>query len=225
MRHPMSIAALLLGLLMLAGSARADDPPARPAGPAALTPEEEGTGVVLETSLGDVALRLLDLDAPLTVARFLELVDGGFYDGTIFHRVLPNLVQGGGYTAALERRALPVDDGSTVRSGDRRALGHPFPNEATVTPPNRRGTVAWVHLPALPNTATGEFFINVENNAYLDHRDRSPGGFGWAVFAEVIDGMDTVDAIAALPTGPRGPFVHDVPLETVTILSIRRARN
>jgi peptidyl-prolyl cis-trans isomerase A (cyclophilin A)/peptidyl-prolyl cis-trans isomerase B (cyclophilin B) len=219
-----ALAALLAGTALLAGVAHADDPPPRPAGPTAVTPEEDGTRLLLRTSMGDLSLRLLDLDAPRTVERFLQLVDAGFYDGTIFHRVLPNLIQGGGYTEELVRRIPPaVGDDDLAPAGDRRAAGHEFPNEAMLTPPNRRGTVAWVHLPGRPHSATGEFFVNVEDNAYLDHRDRTPGGFGWAVFAEVTDGMDTVDAIATLSTGPRGPFVRDVPLATVTILSIRRA--
>ncbi len=179
--------------------------------PAQETDSTAGTrvAVVIETSLGDIQLQLYAGEAPLTVTGFLALVDAGYYDRTIFHRVMPDLIQGGGYTAALERR----ERGAEVI------------NEAADAPPNRRGTIAMVHEPGRPHSATAEFFINVADNAHLDHRNLTPRGYGWAVFGEVVEGLEVVDAIAAVATGASGPFLRDCPLQTITINRIRRAAN
>ena len=124
--------------------------------------------------MGTITVELLAIEAPRTVANFLALADSGFYAGTVFHRVLPNLIQTGGYTADLQRKQR----------------GREIPNEAADTPSNRRGSVAMVHEPGRPHSATSEFFINVTDNTYLDHRNRTPSGYGWAVFGRVTDGMD-----------------------------------
>ncbi len=160
-----------------------------------------GTRVRLETTKGVIELELEDDRAPKTVANFLAYVQAGHYDGTIFHRVIPGfVVQGGGFTAAFQHKPTRP----------------PIPNEAANGLKNERGTVAMARTPD-PNSATSQFYINLKNNSFLDHRDPSPTGIGYCVFARVVAGMEVVDAIAAVPTGPGGPFPGDVPREPVII--------
>lgn len=175
-----------LCLLMLAPAARADDGvPAHP-------------WVMLETTEGDILLELDGRRAPLTVKNFLQRVDDGYYDGTLFHRVVPDyVIQAGGYTRDLE--AKEPEGG--------------IPNESGNGLPNLRGTVAMARLEA-PHTAMAQFFINVTDNRGLDPQaDR----WGYAVFGYVIEGMDVVDEIAAIPTGPAGPLKSEVPVSAVVI--------
>ncbi len=158
--------------------------------------------VALETSKGVIVVELEREKAPKTVANFLSYVRSGFYAGTVFHRVIPNfMIQGGGMTAEFTRKAT----------------GGPVPNEATNGLKNLRGTLAMART-AEVDSATSQFFINLRDNPHLDHHGSTPRDFGYCVFGRVVEGMEVVDAIAAIPTGPRGPFPADVPVETVTIL-------
>ena len=158
--------------------------------------------VLLKTSMGDITIELAPAKAPITVENFLEYVDAKFYDGTIFHRVIPGfMIQGGGMTADMHEKA--------GRGQIRNEAGNGLKND--------RGTIAMARLPE-PDTASSQFFINLVNNDGLNHRDNSKEGFGYCVFGKVIAGMDVVDAIAKVRTGSRG--MHgDVPREPITILS------
>lgn len=166
------------------------------AGPGGLKPM-----VKLETSKGTIVLELDATKAPKTVANFLEYVKAGFYDGTIFHRVIKNfMAQGGGFAANMEQKATRP----------------PIENEAGNGLLNVRGSIAMARTNVV-NSATAQFFINLVDNKFLNHKDDTPGGFGYCVFGRVVEGIDVVDAIAAVPTGPGGPFPSDVPSEMVTI--------
>lgn len=162
--------------------------------------------VVIQTSLGSIRLLLDFQHAPLSVDNFLEYVDRQHYDGTIFHRVIKGfMAQGGGFDAAYQKRAV----------------GAPIANEAHNGLKNVRGTVAMART-SDPGSATAQFFINVVDNPFLDHKGTAPHEYGYAVFGRVVEGMDVVDRIRAVPTGARGPFTKDAPLEPVVIESIRR---
>lgn len=157
--------------------------------------------VNLQTNKGLIVIELYPDQAPQSVANFLAYVDAGFYDGTIFHRVIPDfMIQGGGFTADLEKKATRA----------------PIPNEADNGLKNERGTLAMARTND-PHSATSQFFINHKDNAFLDHSDKNPRGWGYAVFGRVTDGMSVVDAIATTPTGAKGMFPKDVPLETIVI--------
>lgn len=159
--------------------------------------------VVIKTSEGDITLRLFRDKAPVTVENFLAYVDSGFYNGTIFHRVINNfMIQGGGF--------LP--DMSEKETGD------PIVNESKNRLHNTRGTIAMARTND-PDSATSQFFINQRNNLRLDW---TPGQMGYTVFGEVILGMDIVDFIATAPTGKMGPFT-DVPTQPIIIKEIVRA--
>jgi cyclophilin family peptidyl-prolyl cis-trans isomerase len=186
---PRPIHALLSTLLLfaLAGAVRAE--PVR---------------VLMQTSKGDITLELDADKAPETVKNFLQYVDEGFYDGTIFHRVIKNfMIQGGGFTPAMSQK----------KTHD------PVKNEAGNGLKNARGTIAMART-SDPHSATAQFFINLKDNAFLDHPGQD--GWGYTVFGKVTGGMDVVDAIAAVPTGARGGH-RDVPTESVAILSVKRA--
>ncbi len=164
------------------------------------------TPVRITTNLGSFDLQLHDDKAPKSVENFLQYVDDGFYEGTIFHRVIQGfMLQGGGFTADLQQK-------------DTRA---PVMNEANNGLSNKRGTVAMARTND-PHSATAQFFINHIDNSYLDHRGETVRGWGYTVFATVTDGMDVVDAMAEVPTGPSGRFSSDVPTETITILKVER---
>jgi len=156
-----------------------------------------------ETSLGAFTIELFDAQAPQSAANFLRYVDEGFYDGTLFHRVIPGfMIQGGGMTTGLKSKR-----------------GHePIQNEATNGLKNARGTLSMARTNDV-NSATSQFFVNLKDNDFLDHK---PGSYGYAVFGRVIEGMDVVDRIAAAKTGRRQGH-DDVPVEDVTIVSARRA--
>lgn len=156
--------------------------------------------VLLSTSLGDVSVELDPGNAPVTTQNFLDYVRSGFYDGTIFHRVIPGfMIQGGGFTA--EMRQKPTECSIT--------------NEATNGLKNDRGTIAMART-SDPHSATSQFFINLVDNSFLNHTGETPQGWGYAVFGRVVEGMDVVDSIAKVRTGTRGPHA-DVPLEPVVI--------
>jgi len=163
--------------------------------------------VRVTTNMGEFVLELYPDRAPITVKNFLRYVDRRFYDGTIFHRVIPGFViQGGGYTKDLVEK--PTDP--------------PIKNEANNGLRNERGTIAMART-SIIDSATSQFFINLKDNDFLNHRDQTPSGFGYAVFGRVIQGMDVVDRIAQVPTGIVGGM-RDVPLTPVIILKIRRIR-
>lgn len=158
--------------------------------------------VVLSTTLGEITVELYSEKAPVTVENFVAYVDAGFYDGTIFHRIVPGFViQGGGLTAEMDRKP--------TRAAIR--------NEADNGLKNARGTLAMARAQAI-NSATSQFFISLKDNPFLDHSERS---FGYAVFGRVIGGMEVVDRISTVPTHGRGGY-ENVPVEPVVIRSARR---
>lgn len=153
--------------------------------------------VVFTTSLGDITIEMFPDEAPITVENFMQYVDDGFYEGTIFHRVIPKFVlQGGGFSAEMQQKPTRP----------------PIENEADNGLQNIRGTLSMARTQDV-NSATSQFFINLVDNAFLDHGSRD---FGCAVFAKGVDGMDVLDQIARVKTGRPGPH-QDVPLEPVVI--------
>jgi len=162
--------------------------------------------VIMETSEGTLKIELWPDKAPATVANFLHYVDEGFYDGTVFHRVIEDFViQGGGLTADLRpKRTRP-----------------PIANEASAAARNLRGTIAMARTSEV-HSATSQFFINVRDNPNLDHRDDTPQGFGYCVFGRVIEGMEVVDRIRRVKTTSLGHY-RDVPETPIVIRSVRRA--
>ena len=154
-----------------------------------------------ETTHGAFTVELFDGDAPLTVANFRQYVDDGFFDRTIFHRVVPGFViQGGGLTADFSQKATRP----------------PVRNEAGNGLLNERGTLSMARTDS-PHSATSQFFVNLKDNDFLDHR---PGHHGYAVFGRVVAGLEVVDRIAAVPTGRRKGYT-DAPMEDVVINSAR----
>jgi cyclophilin family peptidyl-prolyl cis-trans isomerase len=163
--------------------------------------------VVIETSAGPITAELFKDRAPVSVENFLQYVRDGHYAGTIWHRVVPGfMIQGGGYTPTM------------VEKGTR----PPIQNEATNGLSNRRGTLAMARLQSA-RSATAQFYINLANNAMLDHRGFSPGDFGYAVFGRVLEGMDVVDRIAMVKTGSKDGM-DNVPVAPVVIKSVTLRR-
>jgi peptidyl-prolyl cis-trans isomerase A (cyclophilin A) len=183
---------------MVVAVAQAGAPATQPAQPA---PAGAGPVVVLETSLGAITIELKQDKAPITVDNFVKYVNAKHYDGTIFHRVIPDfMVQGGGMDKDMtEKPSRP-----------------PIRNEAKNGLRNLRGTISMARTNA-PDSAKAQFFINVKNNASLDY---GIGGAGYAVFGEVTSGMDVVDRIVAVRTGNKGPY-QNVPIEPVMIKTAR----
>lgn len=158
--------------------------------------------VLLNTSLGEIEIELDQEKAPISVRNFLEYVDSGFYDGTIFHRVIPGfMIQGGGFDAQMRQKPTSA----------------PIRNEADNGLRNERGTLAMART-QIRDSATSQFFINHSDNDFLNHGARD---FGYAVFGKVVRGMGVVDQIAQVPTGNRGMH-QNVPRDPVEILSARR---
>lgn len=156
--------------------------------------------IKISTRLGDITIKLNDEKAPLTCANFKQYVEDGFYNGTLFHRVIPNfMVQGGGFEPGMSQK--------TTRSN--------IKNEASNGLKNNRGTLAMARTNE-PHSASSQFFFNVVDNAFLDHSAPNPAGWGYCVFAEVTEGMDVVDAIIGLTTGSAGHH-QDVPVEDICI--------
>lgn len=163
--------------------------------------------VELKTSMGVIVLELYPDRAPQTTANFLAYVDAGFYDGTIFHRVIPGfMIQGGGFTAEMKQQPTRP----------------PVPNEADNRIKNERGTVAMARTPD-PHSATAQFFINTVDNDFLNFRGKDPRGWGYAVFGRVVRGMETVDAISGVKTGVSKGH-RDVPLQPVAIIKAIRLK-
>ena len=184
---------ILLGLSRAAGA----EEKAGPANPV----------VLMKTSLGQIKIELWPDKAPGTVKNFLQYADEGFYDGTIFHRVIGNfMIQGGGFTPDLKQK--PTHS--------------PIKNEASAELKNDRGTIAMARTMVV-DSATAQFFINVVDNNSLNHRDDSQAGFGYAVFGKVIDGMDVVDKIKSVATTNSGQF-QNVPANPVVIESVKREK-
>jgi peptidyl-prolyl cis-trans isomerase B (cyclophilin B) len=174
--------------------------PAAPAPDAAAKPV-----LVIETSKGNMTVELWPDAAPETVKNFLQYADDKFYDGLIFHRVMGNfMIQGGGFSPDMRQKATRA----TIR------------NEAKASVPNNRGTLAMART-AVVDSASSQFFINLVDNGFLNHRNESPDGFGYCVFGKVTEGLDVLDAIAKVPTGNMGGH-SDVPQTPVVIKSIRR---
>ncbi len=158
--------------------------------------------VRFSTSLGDIDIELLADEAPISTQNFLSYVDDGFFDGTVFHRVIPGfVVQGGGMTAELQQKRTRA----------------PIRNEADNGVRNTRGTLSMARTNDI-NSATSQFFINLADNAFLDHK---PGNFGYAVFGRVVAGMDVVDRIAAAKTARRGMH-DDVPVQPIVVTEAKR---
>lgn len=161
---------------------------------------EDKNMVIFETTLGVITIELYPKKAPVTVQNFLYYVESGFFDQTIFHRVVPGFViQGGGFVAGLTQKETQP----------------PIKNEATNGLRNTRGTLSMART-SVVDSATSQFFINLADNAFLDHRDTSDAGYGYAVFGKVAEGMEVVDAIAAQPTASGGGF-RDVPTKDIVI--------
>ncbi len=161
--------------------------------------------VLMTTSLGEITLELDAERAPNTVENFLAYVADGSYDGTVFHRVINGfMIQGGGFDKGYERRETRP----------------PIENEADNGLKNERGTIAMARTQD-PHSATNQFFINVVDNAFLDYQDSTTAGWGYTVFGRVVDGMDVVDKIREVATGPAGPFRKDAPAPPVVIESVQ----
>ncbi len=160
--------------------------------------------VLMQTNLGTIKFELFAREAPLSVKNFLDYATSGFYDGTVFHRLIPNfMIQGGGFTADMKQKKANA----------------PIKNEADNGLKNLRGTIAMART-MIVDSATAQFFINVKDNGFLDHSDKTMQGYGYSVFGKVIEGMAVVDKIAAVRTGVLRGF-PDVPLMPVVIESIK----
>ena len=166
--------------------------------------ENKMTQVTIKTSVGDIQFELNDEKAPITVENFKTIASSGYYEGTIFHRVINGfMIQGGGLTADMNNKSSGTG---------------PIQNEANNGLPNDRGTIAMARTMD-PHSATSQFFINHKDNAFLNHTGETSQGWGYAVFGMVTEGMDIVDQIAEVATGSSGAY-QDVPEEVITIESV-----
>ncbi len=166
--------------------------------------EKVMTKVIIKTSLGDINLELNNEKAPITVENFISIAESGYYEGTIFHRVINGfMIQGGGLTADMSNKSSGTS---------------PIQNEANNGLSNDRGTIAMARTMD-PHSATSQFFINHKDNGFLNHTGETSQGWGYAVFGVVTDGMDVVDQIAEVATGSSGAY-QDVPQEVITIESV-----
>lgn len=170
-----------------------------------LKKEASNPTVIMETSMGTIVIELFEDKAPISVKNFLSYVDEKFYDKTIFHRVISTfMIQGGGFTADMNQKPTKA----------------PIKNEAGNGFKNTLGTIAMART-GIVDSATSQFFINVVDNNFLDHRDETPSGFGYAVLGKVVKGMEVVEKIKAVKTTNRNGMA-DVPESPVTILSVKR---
>jgi len=166
--------------------------------------ENKMTQVTIKTSVGDIQLELNDEKAPITVENFKTIASSGYYEGTIFHRVINGfMIQGGGLTADMNNKSSGTG---------------PIQNEANNGLPNDRGTIAMARTMD-PHSATSQFFINHKDNSFLNHTGETSQGWGYAVFGKVTNGMEIVDKIADVPTGSSGAY-QDVPEDVITIESV-----
>jgi len=196
--------ALFVGALMLGISGcGASEPGKQTVSTAPAAGQPANPRVLIETSKGNITVEVFPGLAPQSAGNFLNYARIGFYDGLVFHRVIPGfMIQGGGMTPDLEEKPKNA----------------PIQNEADNGLKNLRGTLAMART-GEPHSASSQFFINVADNAFLNHRGKSFEGWGYAVFGQVVDGMDVVDAIAAVPRGNRGPH-GDVPVDPVVMLHV-----
>ncbi len=165
------------------------------------TMAQVSTKVQLHTSLGDVVIQLNGEKAPVSTQNFITYVEEGFYDGTIFHRVIPGfMAQGGGFSADYKQKSVHAS----------------IKNEADNGLKNSRGSLAMART-SDPQSATAQFFINLADNAFLDYKSADSQGWGYAVFGEVVSGMDIVEKMAAVPTGSGGAFPTDDPQTQIVI--------
>jgi len=156
--------------------------------------------VRFETSMGNMVIELFETECPISAKNFLDYVKDGFYDGTIFHRIIPGfVVQGGGMLSGMKEK-------------DTKA---PIVNEAAKAPTNARGTLAMART-SDPDSATSQFYINLSDNKGLDYTGRGNAGAGYCAFGKIVEGMDTVDKMAVVPTGRRPPH-SDVPREDIVL--------
>lgn len=156
--------------------------------------------ITIKTNHGDITVELFDEKAPATCENFRQYVRDGFFDGTVFHRVIPNfMIQGGGFDTDMRQKKTRAPIRNEAKNGER----------------NRRGTLAMARTADI-DSATAQFFINLKDNAFLDHGSRD---YGYAVFGEVTDGMEVVDTIAGVRTGSHGGH-RDVPVDAVEILEV-----
>jgi peptidyl-prolyl cis-trans isomerase B (cyclophilin B) len=172
---------------------------------AAVTPAAaaDNPKVMMDTSKGQLTIELFPKEAPETVKNFLAYVDAGFYNGTIFHRVIPKfMIQGGGFTPDMQQKPTRA----------------PIKIESDNGLKNDRGTLAMARTQD-PNSATAQFFINSVDNGFLNFTAKTPKGWGYAVFGKVVKGMEVVDEISKVKTG-----AHDVPVETITITAAKRTK-
>ncbi|EGH00258.1 Peptidyl-prolyl cis-trans isomerase ppiB [gamma proteobacterium IMCC2047] len=158
--------------------------------------------IILHTNLGDIHINLNEEKAPVSSQNFIDYVNDGFYNGTIFHRVIKNfMIQGGGFEAGMQEKSTR----------------NPIENEANNGLSNMRGTIAMART-MVPHSATAQFFINLEDNTFLDHSSETAEGWGYAVFGEVVEGMDVVDKIREATTTTRMGH-QDVPVDDIIIES------
>lgn len=168
-----------------------------------IVPAKNNPSAVIETSLGTITVELDDEKAPVTVSNFISYANDGFYNGTIFHRVIKGfMIQGGGFDNEMkQKRTKP-----------------PVKNEADNGFKNLRGTLAMARTNVV-DSATSQFFINSVDNDFLNHTDKSPQGYGYTVFGKVVKGIEVVDLISSVKTGSYGLF-RDVPVDPVIIISV-----
>jgi len=185
-------------LLVFSATTSQAEPTAPKVEPAASTAD-----ILMETSMGNITIDFFDDKAPVTCKNIRSYVNEGFFDGLIFHRVIPGFViQGGGFEPGMKKKQTHP----------------PIMNEADNGEKNLRGTLSMARTQDI-FSGTSQFFINLVDNASLDHRGKTPSGYGYAVFGKVTQGMDVVDKIAATPTGQKGRF-RDIPVEDVVILKV-----
>ena len=169
--------------------------------------QENNPVVIIKTSKGDIKVELFQDKAPVSVKNFLQYVDSKHYNGTIFHRVIDGfMIQGGGFTKDFSQKPTKA----------------PIKNEASNGLKNQKGTLAMARTSDV-DSATSQFFINVADNAFLDHKSPTPQGFGYCVFGKVTEGMDVVDKIKGVQTTSRGPY-ENVPVEAVEIIEITKSK-
>jgi cyclophilin family peptidyl-prolyl cis-trans isomerase len=211
-RNFIATLAWLAGFSLFAGCARADNstasatPAPAPAAPAKAPAPAKNPIVIMDTSMGTVKMEIFVDKAPISAANFLQYVDAGFYNGTIFHRVIPGfMIQGGGFTPDMTEK--PTRD--------------PIKNEAGNGLTNDVGTLAMARTSDV-NSATAQFFINVANNSFLNHTDNSDQGYGYAVFGKVVSGMDVVKKIEVVETSTASNGFENVPVTPVVIKTMKR---
>lgn len=173
---------------------------------AQMTEKTKNPIVLLKTNQGDIKVELFADKAPISVKNFLQYVNEGFYNHTIFHRVIEGfMIQGGGFTKDMQQKSTHAA----------------IKNEAENGLSNKRGTLAMARTSDV-NSATAQFFINTVDNPFLDFKGKTPREYGYCVFGKVIDGMDVVDKIKKVKTSTKGPF-ENVPVETVEIIEAKQS--